>query len=128
MKQNWPQSPAWAPLWKHLFLKGFPLEGETVLFLVASILDFCLTFVLLTHPQIEFLESNPLARYLLYGWGVQGMIVFKFLLVAFITLTCHYIARTRLDVARRVLRFGVLAVSAVVVYSLGLLSYATFLV
>ena len=128
MKQHWPEPPLLAPLWKHLFLKAFPLEGETVLFLIASVLDLCLTFVLLTHPEIEFVESNPLARYFLYGWGIEGMIVFKFLLVGFITAMCHFIARTRLDVARRVLRFGVVAVSAVVVYSLGLLSYATFVV
>ena len=101
---------------------------ETLLFLLASLLDLALTWHLLLHQDIEFVETNPFARFFLYGWGLQGLVAFKLALVAFITLLCHVIAHFRAQTARRVMQFGALVVSAVVIYSIVLLYNAHSLV
>ncbi|MFN0056590.1 MAG: DUF5658 family protein [Planctomycetales bacterium] len=96
-----------------------PLEREMLLFCLASLLDFLLTRQLLTDEGSHylFMESNPVARYFLMGWGLRGLIYFKAVTVAFVIVICQIIARERLDVARRLLRFALLAAMAVVAYS-----------
>jgi hypothetical protein len=104
-------------LWDRLVRHPFPLEYETALFVLASALDVIATYYLLRHPKILFVESNPIARYFIYSWGIKGMVGFKFTLVAFVAAICQIIARTDPAVARRVLHFSTLIVGAVVVYS-----------
>ncbi|MGQ0637113.1 MAG: DUF5658 family protein [Planctomycetaceae bacterium] len=102
-----------------------PLEFETLLFAVVSSLDLLFTWQLLTHETetsaFAFVESNPLAEYFLCGWGFSGLAFFKFSLVGVVAVVCQVIARRKIDVARRLLRFGTLAVFAVVAYSATLL-------
>src|SRR5215831_10515084 len=88
-------------------MHGLPLEGETALFLLASTLDVLMTWYLIYHRAADspffFVESNPIPRYFLYSWGFDGLVYFKFFLVALVSLICRIIARRRIDIARRVL-------------------------
>lgn len=107
----------------------FLLERETAAFVLASGLDFIMTSLLLRYDngddQIWFDESNPLARYFLYSWGINGLIAFKIAAVAFVVTICQIIAHRRIDVARRLLQFAALAASLVVIYSGYLLFHHT---
>jgi Domain of unknown function (DUF5658) len=111
--------------WNSLVYDGFPLEIETSMFVLASALDFLMTWLLLnyqgTGDHIEFVESNFVARYFLYSWGFNGLIVFKFATVGMVVVICQFIARRRLQVARRLLQFATVAATTVVVYSAVLL-------
>ena len=106
-----------------LLRNRLPLEGETAVFILASTLDAMLTRYLLLSGSSDtwFVESNPIPRYFLESWGLEGLDYFKFALVAFVTLICQIIARSKLDVARRVLNFASLLVMAVVLYSIVLM-------
>jgi len=95
-----------------------PLETETVWFLFVSALDVFMTYLLIRQPG--YTEGNPLAAYFLNHWGVKGMVYFKFAMVAFVCVITQIIARSREDIARRILQFATLVVGGVVVYSLTL--------
>jgi len=102
-----------------------PLEGETALFILASTLDALLTRYLLwsgsQDGQTFFVEANPIPRYFLESWGLDGLTYFKFALVALVTVICQVIARSRIEVARRVLNFASIIVLGVVIYSVVLM-------
>lgn len=104
----------------HALRHRLPLEGETAMFIMASTLDALLTRYLLLYGGQNghtFVESNPVPRYFLESWGPDGLVYFKFALVAFVTLICQIIAHRKIDVARRVLNFASFLVMAVVIYS-----------
>ncbi|MES2793070.1 MAG: DUF5658 family protein [Planctomycetota bacterium] len=103
----------------------FPLEIETTWFVVASALDFAMTFMMLRHQEIVFVESNPIALFFINHWGIKGLLCFKLSIVAFVSLICQVIARENLQLGRRVLFLGTAIVAAVVVYSVLLHQAAT---
>lgn len=111
--------------WMFVGQDGIPLELETSLFALASAMDFLMTWLLLNYQSasghVEFVESNFVARYFLYSWGFNGLIGFKFTTVAMVAVICQIIARSRIDVARRLLQFATVAAMVVVVYSAVLL-------
>ena len=80
------------------------LERETCLFALASALDFLMTWSLLgfqaAADDVEFVESNPVARFFLTNWGLIGLVGFKLAMVCAI---------------------AAVAASLVVVYSAGLM-------
>src|SRR5262245_25437042 len=86
-----------------------PLEFEILLFTLVSAMDLLITWQLLTQQSsnaaLAFVESNPIAEYFLYGWGFSGLVFFKFSLVALVAIVCQVIARRKINVARRLLRF-----------------------
>lgn len=97
------------------------VQQETLLFVLVSAMDVFMTYILLSQEGGGFVESNPVARYFIAGWGTKGMVYFKFGMVAFICVLSQIIARRRPRVARWLL-IGATIVSAVVVaYSLRLL-------
>lgn len=99
------------------FFRGhLPLENETLWFILVSALDVFMTYVLIRQPH--FREGNPVAAYFLNHWGVKGMVYYKFSMVAFITVITQIIARTRVDIAARILQFATLVVGGVIIYSL----------
>lgn len=103
-----------------LFKDGLPLEKETSWFILVNVLDFFATYLLLRRRIA--VESNPIARWFLDGWGlVKGMLIYKLGLVAFVCVIVQIIARKDVTVARRVLWFGTAIVGCVVVYSVVLL-------
>ena len=114
-------SPQQRSLLGFIFRDKLPLEKETSWFVLVNVLDFFATYLLLLRVD-NVGESNPLARWFLYRWGpFKGMLAYKLSLVAFICVIVQLIAIKRADLARRVLWFGIIIVSGVVVYSLVLL-------
>lgn len=115
---------AWIPTrsgWDGWVHRSLPLERETATFVLASSLDVLMTYLLVHHGRGTFCESNPVAAWILAQWGFDGMVYFKFALVALVTINCQVIARSRLYVARRLLHFATLIVTGVVLYSTALL-------
>lgn len=111
--------------WSFVAGDGLPLELETSLFVLASVMDFLMTWLLLNYEgggdHIEFVESNFVARYFLYSWGFNGLVGFKIATVSVVAVICQIIARHRIEVARRLLQFATVAAMVVVVYSVVLL-------
>ena len=109
-----------------IFRLPLPLQRESALFLLASVLDVMMTYLMLwdvpePEGRVMFYESNPVARWFLRGWGLTGIIAFKFTMVAVVEVIAHVIALRQLQLGRRLLEFGTLVVSLVVLYSMYLL-------
>ena len=107
---------------------GFPkirLESETAWFILASALDFAMTYIMLQHQEVQFVESNPIALFFINHWGIKGLLCFKLSVVAFVSLICQIIARHNLQLGRKVLIAGTAIVGTVVVYSILLHQSAT---
>jgi hypothetical protein len=94
---------------------------ECWFFLLASLFDAFMTWLLLTHESGSFCESNPLALFFLNRFGFAGMLVFKTLLVSVVMVNYAIISKRRADVARRLMSFGTVVVNGVVLYSVFLL-------
>ncbi|MCH8831068.1 MAG: hypothetical protein IID45_15970 [Planctomycetes bacterium] len=107
-------------MWWLIFRKKLPLERETSWFILVSVLDIFLTYLLLRRGG--FREANPLAFFFIAGWGIKGMIFFKMAMVTFITVLAQLIAVKNQRAARSVLYFGIAAVGFVLVYSAMLLA------
>lgn len=106
-----------------------PLETETAWYLLLSVLDVVMTYLLLwqsaqPEARVRHYESNPIARWFLNHWGIKGMIYFKFLLVAVVTVVVQVIATRKPAVARGLLLFACAVVGFVVIYSGYLLFHA----
>lgn len=105
-----------------LIRRELPLQNETSYFILVNMLDFFVTYSLLSFGAIE---ANPLADYFLKNWGHAGMLWFKLASVAFICILSQLIALISFRHARFVLIAGTVIVSIVVVYSLFLLARMT---
>ena len=66
-------------------------------------------------------ESNPVARYFISGWGTTGLVWFKIGMVTLIVLATQVVAAKRPVVAQLVLNGAALFVGSVVAYSVFLL-------
>ncbi len=113
-------------IWETLFRLPLPLQRESSLFLIVSVLDVLMTCLLLEDltgvaGRTIFYESNPVARFFFVHWHLSGIVYFKFGMVAFIEVLAHLVALKNVPVGRRLLEFGTLAVSVVVIYSMLLL-------
>ncbi|MBX3443085.1 MAG: hypothetical protein KF774_11825 [Planctomyces sp.] len=100
-------------------LKRRPFEHEISLFLLASLLDFFMTYWMLSHRpgEMRFIESNPAARYFLDHWGVKGLLGFKLAAVLVVVLSTALIAERRPAWARAILWLGIAGTALVVLYS-----------
>ena len=99
-----------------------PLETETCRFVLTSLLDLFMTFLLLYFSNRGMMrnvvvESNPVARYFISGWGTLGLVWFKIAMVTLIVLATQVIATKRQVVAKFVLNGATLFVGIVVAYS-----------
>ena len=103
-----------------------PLETETCRFVLISLLDLFMTFLLLYFSNRGMMrnvvvESNPVARYFISGWGTTGLVWFKIGMVTLIVLATQVVAAKRPVVAQLVLNWAALFVGSVVAYSVFLL-------
>jgi len=103
-----------------------PLETETCRFVLVSLLDLFMTFLLLYFSNRGMMrnvvvESNPVAQYFISGWGTLGLVWFKIGMVTLIVLAAQGVATRRPAVAQLVLNGATLFVGSVVVYSAYLL-------
>ena len=100
------------------FNRKLPLEVETCFFILVNAMDVILTWKLLNSAQ--FRESNPLANSILQMFGFNGMIAFKFIMVAVVCLIAQIVEHRRRNSGRFLLIVGTIIVGAVVAYSFGL--------
>ncbi|MDA8032480.1 MAG: DUF5658 family protein [Alphaproteobacteria bacterium] len=103
-----------------------PLETETCRFVLISLFDLFMTFLLLYFSNRGMMrnvvvESNPVARYFISGWGTMGLVWFKIGMVTLIVLATQVVATRRPSVAQLLLNGATLFVGSVVVYSACLL-------
>ena len=99
-----------------------PLETETCRFMLVSLLDLFMTFLLLYFSNRGMMrnvvvESNPVAQYFISGWGTLGLVWFKIGMVTLIVLAAQGVATRRPAVAQVVLNGATLFVGGVVAYS-----------
>ena len=77
-----------------------PLETETCRFVLISLFDLFMTFLLLYFSNRGMMrnvvvESNPVARYFISGWGTMGLVWFKIGMVTLIVLATQVVATRR---------------------------------
>ncbi len=113
-------------VWHMIFRLALPLQRESALFLLVSVLDVMMTYLMLSDvPEPDgramFYESNPVARWFFEGWGLSGIVIFKFTMVAVVEVIAQVVALRQLQMGRRLLEFGTLVVALVVLYSMYLL-------
>ena len=95
-----------------------PLETETAVFILANVLDIFMTYLLLIGGGHD--EGNPIARFFLNHWGLQGMFTYKLSMVAFVCVIAQVVARFSPSTARKLLIGLTIVVGAVVAYSVTL--------
>lgn len=103
---------------RFVFRRKLPMETETSLFILVSVLDILMTWFLISSGN--FVESNPVANYFLMHWGRKGFVAFKFISVLVVCVSTQIIWTKYPRLAVLILNAGVLVVGAVVVYSLTL--------
>jgi len=110
--------------WHFLITIPIKLQRETMVFILVNTLDIYMTWRLLLRASqggARYYESNPVAQFIIHHWGTNGMIYFKFGMVAFIVLLTQIIATKKIPLARFVVNLGTAVVVFVVFYSLWLL-------
>lgn len=120
-QQAKPPAPKSGPLpyWlRHLLTGELPLQNEVTTFILVSVLDIFMTYMLL---RVGAVEANPFARFFLVRWGFSGMIFFKMVTVAVVTVIAQIVAQFQMSTARKLLIYATVIVGAVVIYSAGLL-------
>lgn len=95
------------------------LEFEKTLFVLVNLMDIVMTHTLLSTGA--FYESNPIAQWIINGWGTVGMTAFKLIVVAGVLLIANLVAISRVKTSRNLLNFGTFMVGAVVTYSVYLM-------
>jgi hypothetical protein len=109
-----PKSTA-LPYWlRHLLTGELPLQNEVTIFILVSVLDIFMTYMLL---RVGAVEANPFARFFLIRWGFDGMIFFKMVTVAAVTIIAQIVAQFQMSTARKLLVYSTAIVGAVVIYS-----------
>ena len=106
--------------------RGLRFETEVSWFVLASVLDIVMTFLALRfsaqgQTRGTFVESNPLAHWVLSHWGIQGMMIFKLAMTAIVVVIAEVVGSVRPMVARALLWGGTIVVSSVVIYTIRLL-------
>ncbi|HZU37937.1 MAG TPA: DUF5658 family protein [Gemmataceae bacterium] len=92
-----------------------------ILYLVLSVADLFLTWLLVQDSDHEVYESNPFAGAWLTRFGWSGLLIFKAILVISVAILCLAIARSRPRWSLLVLVLGCAVTGGVVVYSWTLL-------
>lgn len=103
-----------------------PMETEITWFLLASTLDLAFTGLALRFTAAgltrgRFIESNPVANWVLQHWGFMGMAAFKLAIAGFVIGIALVIEPRRPRTARGLLLGATLVVGIVVVHTVRLL-------
>jgi len=99
------------------FLGSRPiLESEISWLLLLSLLDILLTWALLSRGP-RFVESNPVAAWFFRRYNIAGLVAYKFGLIALVVVIAELVERNHEGRGRLVLRVGIIAAAAVVLYS-----------
>lgn len=90
--------------------------------MLLSAMDIMLTWVILSRGGREI---NGLANWVIQSFGLNGMIVYKFVLVLFFVVLCELVGKLRDTSGRTLSRVGVVIAAFPVVWSMGLLARHT---
>ena len=106
--------------------RRWPLENDVSWFLLASTLDVVMTHIVLHlsatgHTSASFVESNPLARWVIGHWGLYGMALFKAAMSLLVVVIANVVWQVRPWLAKALLWTGTGIVGSVVIYSIRLL-------
>lgn len=101
-------------------------ETEISWFILVGSLDVFMTYLILRYSsegrtRSVMFESNPVARWVLHVWGIRGMVIFKFSMIAIVAVIAEVVGCRRPLVGRLLLVLGVAVGGFVVIYSLMLL-------
>src|SRR6478609_3973805 len=88
-----------------------------ILFLILSLSDLCLTWMLIRHGGGRVYESNPVAHAWLRGYGWHGLAGFKGLTVLVFAAAVLVLLRHRPRAGLVLVTFACVAVGWVVLYS-----------
>jgi hypothetical protein len=103
--------------WLSILFGELPMESETTMFILVSVLDIVMTWYLISHSNRQVVEANPVAAFFLYRWGGNGLVGFKMFMVAVVCVLTQIIERFKPPLGLRVLQLGTTVVAFVVVYS-----------
>ncbi|WP_220490459.1 DUF5658 family protein [Tautonia rosea] len=92
------------------------LESEIAWLIILSVLDVFLTWALLSRGP-QFIESNPLAAWVFRQYNIKGLVAYKFLLIAAVVVIAEGVEYAKEGRGKLVLRIGIIAAAAVVLYS-----------
>lgn len=109
---------------RRLLTGKLPHESETAVYVLLSVLDFFLTYILLTTggDGVEFVEANPVARWFQHRYGVvMGLLGFKLAVVLLVCVVSQLVAMKRPRVGLGLLWLGIAVTGWVVIYSVRLL-------
>lgn len=93
-------------------------QSAYVWLLFFSAMDIMLTWVIFINGGREV---NPIAEKVIFRWGLDGMIVYKFVLVTFFILLCEIIGKQRDTTGKTLSKVGVAIAAFPVCWSLVLL-------
>jgi hypothetical protein len=105
----------WLQSMRRIFGSELPLQSETSVFILVSVLDIFMTYALL---RFGGREANPIAKYFLSLGGIPGMVFWKMITVAFVTSIAQLVATRNLERARLLLMISTTIVGCVVIYGL----------
>jgi hypothetical protein len=91
--------------------------GKLLAFVLLSLADLFLTWLLVSGSDGEVYESNPVAGFCLNLFGWLGLGVYKFLSVTLVSTLVLIISRSRPRAGGRILVFACVSLTAVVLYS-----------
>jgi len=90
---------------RHILTGKLPLQDETTYFILVNALDIFLTY-----------------SFFIKHWGIPGMITYKMGIVALVCVIAQIVALSSLRKASRLLNFGTVFMTCVVIYSVWLLA------
>jgi hypothetical protein len=94
---------------------------KLLLFAFLSLTDLLLTWHLVESGGGRVYESNPIANIFLTNFGWLGLVIFKLEIVVLVEFLALFISRYRPAIGGRILAFGCLTLTGVVLYSYSLL-------
>jgi cytochrome bd-type quinol oxidase subunit 2 len=92
-----------------------------IAYVVLSLADLVMTWILVQGSGHRVYESNPFARDWLLSHGWTGLIIFKAGIVLVVAVACLLIARSRPRTSMVILLLGCAITGAVVIYSWALM-------
>jgi hypothetical protein len=104
--------------WQRKAQTSLQLPNCYMWLIAVGTLDILFTTIILS---LGGSEANPIAAAVITAHGLPGMVVFKYLSIGLIVLCCEYVARTRIQTARRLALLVVAISAAPVIWSSGLL-------
>jgi len=96
----------------NVLLRKLQFPTEYGLFVVVNLLDLFITMLFIRYGGGE---ANPAARWIMLSFGKTGFVVYKVVLMLVVIGLCEAVAQRRKAMARALIWFGIVALTAVAV-------------